>query len=984
MSDDRQANPLVETKLHIPSPRRNLVARPRLQARLAGAADAKLILVSAPAGFGKTTLMTAWLGTVADDGAAVAWLSVDERDNDPALFWSYVLAALESAVPGLGTNARALLDSVSTPPDAVLATLVNELRGVDRDVVLVLDDFHVIDHHDIQEGVTYLLDHLPERAHVVITSRADPPLPLARLRVRGELVEIRAADLRFTAEEAVAYLNGAMGLELTAADIATLEARTEGWIAALQLAALSMQGREDVANFIAGFAGDDRFIVDYLAGEVLQRQPESVRRFMLQTSVLDRLHGSLCDAVTGRTGGKAALVALDRENLFVIPLDDRREWYRYHHLFADVLRARLLDEDPGAPAELHRRASAWFAEQGEPSDAIRHALAAGDADRAAELAELALPAVRRSRQDTTLRAWAELIPEHVARMRPVLAVGLVGVLMSTGKLERVEEHLRDVEQWLALTPAARDAAGMIVVDEAQLRALPGAIEMYRAALALMRGDSAATVDHARRVLAVAPDDELEHAAAHALLGLAAWSEGDLDTAFAEYTDSIAGMRRIGHIADILGCSIAMADIRVAQGRLRDAQRLYEQGLQLVADHGAGPLRGIADMYVGLAEILRERDDREAAAEQLQRARELELFGTAQYPYRSRAVRAELRLAAGDTAGCLELLEEAERVYDTDFSPAVRPIGARRARTHVLQGDLGAARAWVRERNLSTDDELRYVTEFEHITLAIILINDAPGERELQQVSAMLDRLLAAAEAGGRGSSVIEILAVQALAFDARGDTPRALDALRSAVALAEPEGYVRVFDYLGPRLRALREAIATGSAPPRRAAAGPRRPAQRPRARRAAAAAQRAQRTRHRARAHGVAEHHADAHEEHLYEARCEQPPGGSPPGGGTGPLSQAGINRRESPHQSPHVAMWAHHIGSYVAFVQYEIRVKGHLDSRWAAWFDGQSLTREDDGTTVIRGPIVDQAALHGLLQKLRDIGIPLISVTQLRPEGE
>ncbi len=259
----------------------------------------------------------------------------------------------------------------------------------------------------------------------------------------------------------------------------------------------------------------------------------------------------------------------------------------------------------------------------------------------------------------------------------------------------------------------------------------------------------------------------------------------------------------------------MADIRVAQGRLRDAQRLYEQGLQLVADHGVGPLRGAADMHVGLAEILRERDDREAAAEELQRAQELELFGTRQYPYRSRAVRAGLRLAAGDTAACLELLEEAERVYDTDFSPAVRPVGARRARTYVRQGDLSAARAWVRERNLSTDDELRYVTEFEHITLAIILVNDAPGERELQQVSAMLDRLLAAAVAGGRGSSVIEILAVQALAFDARGDTPRAFDALRRAVALAEPEGYVRVFGYLGPRLQSLREALATGSAPPR-------------------------------------------------------------------------------------------------------------------------------------------------------------------------
>jgi LuxR family maltose regulon positive regulatory protein len=780
-------NPLIETKLHIPLPRRNLVARQRLHVRLKTAADAKLLLVSAPAGFGKTTLVADWLGSVADDDAAVAWLSLDERDNDPALFWSYVLAALQMAVPGLGAGARGLLDSGNEPMDVVLATLVNELHAVERDVVLVLDDFHVIGRSEIQEGLGYLLDHLPQRAHLVVASRADPPLPLARLRARGELGEIRASDLRFTAEEAADYLKGTMGLELTAADVATLEARTEGWIAALQLAALSMQGRDDIASFIAGFAGDDRFIVDYLVGEVLQRQPESIRRFLLQTSVLDRLQGSLCDAVTGGSGGKAALESLER----------------------------LLDEAPDAPVELHRRASAWYADNGEPSDAIRHALEASDFAGAAALAELAMPAMRRGRQDATIREWAQVIPDDIVRVRPVLAVGLVGASMSAGEFDRVDARLDEVEKWLALAPEARDTVGMIVVDDAQLRALPGAIEMYRAALALTRGDIAATVAHARRVLAVAPDaDELENAAAHALLGLAAWSEGDLDRAFAAYAESIARMRRIGHIADILGISISMADIRVAQGRLRDAQRHYEHGLQLVNDHGAGPLRGIADMHVGLAEILRERDDREAAAEHLRRGQELELFGTRQYPYRSRVVRAGLLLAEGDTAGCLASLEEAERVYDTDFSPAVRPVSARRARTHVLQGDRNAARAWVRERGLSTDDELRYVTEFEHITLAIILINDQPRERELQQVSAMLDRLLADAETGGRGSSVIEILAVQALAFDARGDMANALDALRRALALAEPEGYVRVFSFLGPKVQALREALTTGAVRP--------------------------------------------------------------------------------------------------------------------------------------------------------------------------
>ena len=310
--------------------------------------------------------------------------------------------------------------------------------------------------------------------------------------------------------------------------------------------------------------------------------------------------------------------------------------------------------------------------------------------------------MRRDRQDATLREWMHVIPEEVVAVRPVLGVGLVGVLMSAGEIDLVESRLDAVEHWLALAPEAQGAAGMIVVDDAQVRALPGAVDMYRAALALTRGDIAATIAHARRVLAVAPEDQLENAAAHALLGLAAWSEGDLDTAFAAYTDSIARMRSIGHIADILGLTISMADIRVAQGRLYDAQRLYERGLQLVLDHGTGPLRGTADMHVGLAEILHERDDRDAAADHLRRAQDLELFGTAQFPYRSRTVRAGLLLAEGDTDGCLALLEEAERVDDTDFSPAVRPVSARRARTHVRRGDIAAARRLgARPR---TDDE----------------------------------------------------------------------------------------------------------------------------------------------------------------------------------------------------------------------------------------------------------------------------------------
>ncbi len=342
--------PLLETKFYVPKWRRGLVPRPRLSDWLNRGAESKLTLVSAPAGFGKTTLLADWLAAVAVDGRTMTWLSLDQSDNHPASFWTYLIAALQTAEPHIGASAISLLQSPQPPPiEAVLTLLLNELGGMSTDLVLVLDDYHVIDARDIHDGMVFLLDHLPTRQHLVIASRADPPLPLARLRARGELVEIRAADLRFTPDEAAVYLNQGMGLDLTAHDIAVLEDRTEGWIAALQLAALSIKGREDTASFIAGFSGDDRYIVDYLVEEVLKRQPDQIRQFLLQTSVLDRLSGMLCDAVTGQDSGtgNGMLEALQRANLFVVPLDDRRRWYRYHHLFADVLRARLLFQSGG-------------------------------------------------------------------------------------------------------------------------------------------------------------------------------------------------------------------------------------------------------------------------------------------------------------------------------------------------------------------------------------------------------------------------------------------------------------------------------------------------------------------------------------------------------------------------------------------------------------------------------------------------------------
>ncbi len=369
------AGPLIATKLHVPRLRRGLVARPRLLERVGLGVDSKVTLVSAPAGFGKSTLLTEWLAGAPADGRSVAWLSLDAADSDAATFWRYVVTALQNTLDGVGSRALELITSSPPATDLVLTTLVNELAAWPGDVWLVLDDYHLVDGPEVGQGMTFLLTHLPPHVHVVLSTRADPDLPLARWRVRGELVEIRAADLRFTLDEAAQYLNDVTGLHLAAGDVEALEGRTEGWIAALQLAALSLRDRADVGGFIAQFAGTDRYLVDYLVEEVLAQQDDRVREFLLRSAVLDRLTGPLCDAVVGIEDGREMLTTLERANLFLVPLDDQRQWFRYHHLFADVLRARLLAEQPDLVPVLHQRASLWYEAHDVADEAIRHALA---------------------------------------------------------------------------------------------------------------------------------------------------------------------------------------------------------------------------------------------------------------------------------------------------------------------------------------------------------------------------------------------------------------------------------------------------------------------------------------------------------------------------------------------------------------------------------------------------------------------------------
>jgi LuxR family maltose regulon positive regulatory protein len=660
-------SPLVRTKLFVPQVRRGLVPRPRLTERLSRTRQPRLTLVSAPPGFGKTTLLAAWLAADATAERPAAWVSLEESEREPGSFWTYVVTALDAAAPGVGAGALALLQTGNPPMQTVLTTVLNELGALPSGLDLVLDDYHLADGPAIAADMTYLLEHLPAYVHLVISTRADPALPLARLRARGELVEVRAADLRFTLDEVAAYLNEVIGLDLQAADIAALEGRTEGWIAALQLAALSLQGRDDVAGFIAGFAGDDRYVVDYLVEEVLGRQSDAVRDFLLQTSVLDRLSGSLCDAVTQGKNSRAMLDLLDRSNLFVVPLDDSRQWYRYHHLFADVLRTHLVEERPGEVADLHRRACNWYDAAGEPVPAVRHALAAGDVEHAADLVERAILGLLRDRREATARRWLDDLPREVVAARPVLAVGLIGALMSSGDFADVERRLDDVERLLAAAKSDQSVE-LVVVDPAELARLPGAIEMYRAGLALIGGDPSATVVHADRAVELAVEgDDVVLSAASALSGLASWGSGDLAGAHRRYSTAVDGLLRAGHLGDVLGCSITLADIRITQGHLSDAQRTYEEALELAAREPGAVMRGTADMLVGLSQIAFEHNDLQTASDHLSRADELgEHLGLPQHPYRRRVARARLREAEGDLAGAVTLLEECDLVYVGDF------------------------------------------------------------------------------------------------------------------------------------------------------------------------------------------------------------------------------------------------------------------------------------------------------------------------------
>jgi LuxR family maltose regulon positive regulatory protein len=797
--------PILATKLFVPSPRSRVVFRPDLIERLNEglSASRKLILISAPAGFGKTTLVSEW---AAGCQRPVAWLSLDEGDKTPISFLTYLVAALQTMEPEIGKGVMAVMQSPQPPPtESILTTLLNEIAKNPDNFLLVLDDYHVLDSKAIDDAITFLIEHQPPHMHLVIATREDPHLPLARLRVRDQLTELRAADLRFTPTEAAEFLNQVMGLNLSIENISKLENRTEGWIAGLQLAALSMQGRKDITSFIKSFTGSHRFVLDYLVEEVLQHQSEHTRSFLLQTAILDRFCAPLCNAVNEREDGKEMLDALEGSNLFLIPLDDQRQWYRYHHLFADVLRAHLIEARPEQVSSLHRRASAWYEQNGFPSDAIHHALAAKDFAYAASLIELAWSPMDLSYQSSTWLGWAKALPDELIRARPVLSVGYAWALLDGGELEPSEARLQDAERCLDTSTDK-----MIVVDKVQFRSLTASIATARAYRSLALGNIPGTVKYAQQALKLTPqDDQVRHNQVVSLLGLAQHTSGDLEAAELSLSEFYTSLRKTGEIATLCGITFLLAEIRVALGRLNAAEGIYQQTIHLATSRGGALPLGTADVYRGLAEISIERGDLQTAAQHLLTSQKLgEQIPVTDWPHRLYVSQARLKEAQEDLNGALTLLDEAERVYIRNLLPDVRPVAALKVRIWLKQGRLPEALGWAREQGLSGDDEICYLREFEYITLTRVLIAEGKRERAtgfFDEATQLLGRLLKAADADSRLGSAIPILLLQTLVFQAQGNLHEARESLKRALVLAEPEGYIRTFVDEGQALRLLIE-----------------------------------------------------------------------------------------------------------------------------------------------------------------------------------
>jgi LuxR family maltose regulon positive regulatory protein len=790
---------VLTTKLHVPWPPPGFVPRPRLVRALGDGLSRGRVLVCAPAGSGKTALLADW---ARNGGRPAAWVGLDAGDSDPARFWRYAVAALDRAWPGLAGRMGPLFASPSAPsPEALVTAVVNELAGRpgDGEVLLVLDDYHLADSGPVHESVAFLLDNLPPSLRVVVSSRADPPLPLARLRARGQLAELRTAELRFTAEEAAALLAEPGGPGLPGTAVAALTARTEGWAAGLQLAALSLRGHPDPAGFVAAFSGSHRYVLDYLADEVLDGQAGRVREFLLETSVLQRLSGELCDAVTGRSGSQAMLEDIERAGLFLVPLDEVRGWWRYHHLFAGLLGARLEAEQPGRARALNRAAAAWCDAHDLADDAVRHALAAGDATWAARLVERHAEMLLGRGEGATLRRWLSALPPESVRRRPRLYLAQAYGAVMGFQLDTLEALL--------------DAAGRAFADGGDepyeapagqaasvLANVPAAIALLRAMLSRLRGDATLTAYHNRQALAQLDEgDWLMRSFVRWNQAVADWQDGRLGAAERGLAEVLAERRSADEFfAGFLAMRACydLGQVQRAQGNLDAALATYRQALQLAGEGSETAHAGMA--HVGLAQILYERGELTAALDHATQGVRLcrQLAFTTPLA-NGLAMLARIRQAHGDAAGALAATGE---VSQLELSPQVMALlNPVRARLLLAQGDVTSAAEWAKAAGLRPADEPGYPRELEYLVLArVLLAQNGPGP-----ALTLLGRLLDAATSQERTGSIIEIQVLRALALAARGDHASALGALTEALTLARWRGHVRVFADEGAPMRAL-------------------------------------------------------------------------------------------------------------------------------------------------------------------------------------
>ena len=801
---------VLATKLHMPPLRADAVVRTRLLQQLERGAALPLALVSAPAGSGKSTLVAGW-GTATQ--RPVAWLSLDRADRDPLRFLAGVAAALqtlpvEAGRAKTGAQAAGLLASGPPPrPDTVLAALVDEAARAGP-FSIVLDDYHEAQSDGVDRAVALWLERMPPHAHLVVITREDPPLPIARLRARGHLTEIRARDLQFTTEEAGALLRATVDSELGSEVVATLEARTEGWAAGLQLAALSLRGHRDPDGFAASFGGSHRFVADYLVDEVLHRQPEAVQAFLLRTSLLDRLCGPLCNALAPTPGisGQETLEALVQANLFVVPLDDERRWFRYHHLFADLLRRRLPRALNGrvSAGDLHRRASAWYEAEGYDAEAVHHALAADDVGWAAELLERVWPALHRAHRDAEWLRWTRTLPEATVRSRPALAAGVAWALLNAGDLPAAAAWLREAER----------------PSDEHRPPDPTTTAAAHAFLASAQGDTPAAARYARHALDGLPADaSFERGRAATLLALALWAQGDLDGARQTFADGLAAIRAGGDATLAVGGAYALAEINRARGHLEDAARTLERALEEASRSVALPAPYGAALHAGLSRVRCEQGDLSAAAEHLETSRQLgEQAARAggSVPPAWAVAAARLSEARGAYSEALSHVAASERGRFGVPLPDAEPASALRARLWLRQRHLAAAERWARDL-LAGGDRVpgdAYLGTFVRLVYARVLLaqHAARGEpHALRDATDLLVRIraVAAEHTASGGAFGREALVLLALAYRADDDDGRALGALREALAWAEPEGAAQVFLDEGKTLSPLLQKLAS-------------------------------------------------------------------------------------------------------------------------------------------------------------------------------